>query len=67
MRKMSRLDAACVALGVAVMDEWDKLPEGQEIRIRKLHGQPANETLVGFCIREIMHLESGELADEEEL
>lgn len=65
MRKMSRLDAACVALGVAVMDEWDKLPEGQEIRIRKVRGQPASETLVGYCIREIMHLESGELAEAE--
>ena len=65
MQKISRLDAACLALGVGLMDEWDKLAEGQEIRIRKLNGHPANETLVGFCIREIMHLESGELADEE--
>ena len=65
MHGLTKLDAGLLALGVAVMDGWDKLAEGQEIRIRKLHGQPANETLIGFCIREIMHLESGELADEE--
>jgi hypothetical protein len=65
MQKMSRLDAACVALGVAVMDEWDKLKDGQEIVIKKVNGLPGKENLIGFVIQEIMTLESGNLADEE--
>jgi hypothetical protein len=65
MQKMSRLDAACVALGVAIMDEWDKLKDGQEIVIKKVNGLPGNENLIGFVIREIMNLESGGLAEEE--
>jgi hypothetical protein len=65
MQKMSRLDAACVALGVAIMDEWDKLKDGQEIVIKKVNGLPSKENLIGFVIREIMTLESGGLAEEE--
>jgi hypothetical protein len=65
MQKMSRLDAACVALGVAIMDEWDKLKDGQEIVIKKVNGVPGKENLIGFVIREIMTLESGGLAGEE--
>jgi hypothetical protein len=65
MEKMSRLDAACVALGVAIMDEWDKLKDGQEIVIKKVNGFPGKENLIGFVIREIMHLEEGQLVDEQ--
>ena len=65
MHGLTKLDAGLLALGVAVMDEWDRLPEGGEIRIGKIEGKPAGDGWISRAIAEVQHLESTGIGEEE--
>jgi hypothetical protein len=47
------------------MDEWDRLPEGGEIRIGKIEGKPAGDGWISRAIAEVQHLESTGIGEEE--
>jgi hypothetical protein len=64
MNQLSKLDAAYLALGVAVMEAWESLPDrqyGNEVRIYKIDGQPYRDSLIGIIISEIQKLDHGNL------
>ena len=61
MRKLTKLDAALLALGVAVMDTWDRMPEGGTMQIRKIDGEPQGAVFVASLIRQVLDLETGAL------
>jgi hypothetical protein len=66
MHGMTKLDGALLALGVAVMDAWEALPDGQRaLAIPKILGEPSKDDLVGRIIAEIRTLERGQLIGDD--
>lgn len=66
MQGLTRLDAAIMALGVAVMDTWDDTPEWGRIEVHKVDGQPEGSRLIARLIAEVMNLEKGNLNPSEQ-
>jgi hypothetical protein len=57
VRQMTRLDAMYLALGTAVMDAWDRLPELGYFAVGKVENKPMNmrnAELVVQLIQEIL-------------
>jgi hypothetical protein len=61
MRGFTKLDAALLALGVAVMDTWDRMPEGGTMQVRKIEGEPTGSEFVANLIQQVIELETGAL------
>lgn len=57
MKRMSRLDAAMLALGDAVLAAWEELPEGGELVLRKIDNIPNGPPEIVDRIDDVRYLE----------
>jgi hypothetical protein len=57
MRRMSKLDAAMLALGDVVLRAWEDLPEGGQLVVRKIDGIPNGPIEVVDRMDDVRYLE----------